>query len=146
MAPSVKPALAVQNNRRYPRFPRGVHPPRTMKHDSDYTGKISGKTKNIFVECTGWDKETVKTGLNVIVAALADRGGKVEQLQVVDRKEKYWAPDFTPRKASISMDYVRKISGMAWKDAEIVRLLKRAVLDHFPVKPEGLVFSHIPAL
>jgi len=97
--------------------------------NSNDTGKITAKTKNVFVECTGWNQDTVKSGLNVIVAALADRGGKVEQIKVKDGNKTYWSPDFTPKKITISTDYVRKIAGMNWRDKEIIRLLKRGGYD-----------------
>jgi phenylalanyl-tRNA synthetase beta chain len=41
------------------------------------TAKIGPETKSVFIDVTGTDKKTVNEVLNIVVCALADRGGKV---------------------------------------------------------------------
>ena len=45
--------------------------------NSNTTGKVTEKTRNLFIEVTGFKWETVETALEVICMALADRGGKI---------------------------------------------------------------------
>ncbi|MBS3057697.1 MAG: hypothetical protein J4415_03670 [Candidatus Diapherotrites archaeon] len=46
--------------------------------NSQATGKVTEKTRNLFVEVTGMRQETVNTALNVIASALAERNAKIE--------------------------------------------------------------------
>lgn len=94
--------------------------------NSNYTGKVTGKTRNVFIEVTGWKQEYVNTALNVIVAALAERGAKIESVKIIDGKKVFRTPDFSPKKASVKTDYFRKISGMNWNITQIVQLLEKA--------------------
>ncbi|MFA5929705.1 MAG: phenylalanine--tRNA ligase subunit beta [Candidatus Micrarchaeia archaeon] len=42
--------------------------------------KLTGETKNVFIDCTGTSEEAVRQAVNIVVAALADRGGSVERI------------------------------------------------------------------
>ncbi len=94
--------------------------------NSNYTGKVTEKTKNLFVEVTGYKEKYVNTALQVIVAALAERGGKVEQVKIIDGKKSYYTPDFTPKKHKVPAAYFNEISGMQWNNSQIIELLKKA--------------------
>src|SRR3989338_5767271 len=48
--------------------------------NSETTGKVTEKTKNLFLEVTGTNLEDCKVALNVMACALADRGGKVHSV------------------------------------------------------------------
>lgn len=45
--------------------------------NSDTTGKITEKTKEVFIECSGFNFKILKKCLNIIVCCLADMGGKI---------------------------------------------------------------------
>lgn len=94
--------------------------------NSNYTGKVTEKTRNLFIEITGWNEEYVNVALNVIVAALAERGGKVEQVQVVDGRKKFWTPEFKEKEIAVEEELFRRISGEKWSRKEIVKLLEMA--------------------
>ena len=94
--------------------------------NSRATGKVTEKTRNLFVEVTGMRQETVNTALNVIASALAERNAKIESVQIVYPKGRITTPDFAPRKISIDVSDVQKISGLPLKVNEIVGLLKNA--------------------
>ncbi len=93
--------------------------------NSNYSGKVSGGTKNLFVEVSGFSEETISTALSVIVCALADRGGKIETVKIVDGRKSKATPDLSPKKAVMDPDYARKVSGLKLKDREIIGLLER---------------------
>ena len=96
--------------------------------NSDFTGKVTEKTKNVFVEVTGYDIERIKTALNIMVAALADRGGKVFSVEVLYDKE-IITPDFSERNIGVDTDYCRKIIGIDFSDSDLSELLKKARLN-----------------
>lgn len=98
--------------------------------NSETTGKIDEKTKNIFIECTGFDWEKINVALNVIVSAFLERGAKVEttKIHLPNGKVKI-TPDFTPGKIKITLDYVNKISGLGLKKNEVVKLLQNSNYD-----------------
>ena len=102
--------------------------------NSEYTGKVTQETKNIFIESTGHQKKYVNTALNIITAAFIERGFEIEQVQIIDGKEKYLTPDFSPKKVKINVDTVRKILGQRINNAEISQLLKKA---RYEVKIKG---------
>ena len=51
--------------------------------NSNYSGKVTGATKNLIVEVTGYRETYVNTAIGVMVAALADRGGEIESVEIV---------------------------------------------------------------
>src|SRR3989338_7782189 len=50
--------------------------------NSHNTGKISEKTTDVFIECSGFDFEVLKKCLNMIVAALYEMGGKIYSIDL----------------------------------------------------------------
>src|SRR3989344_5950747 len=75
--------------------------------NSETTGKVTEKTKNLFLEVTGTNLEDCKVALNVMACALADRGGKIHSVTIDYGKQKIVTPDFTPKKAKdrIEVEY-----------------------------------------
>lgn len=97
--------------------------------NSDYTGKVTGNTKNLFVEVTGNDLGVVKVALNVIVAALADRGGMIESVKVKYGGKTIVTPDFKPNKIIVEYDFLNKVSGLGLKVNVMKGLLEKAGYD-----------------
>lgn len=90
--------------------------------NSNYSGKVTDKTKNLFIEVTGFSEERIMQTLNIVVAALADRGGEIYKVRV--GKNNY--PDFTEKKKKFSIDDVKELLGIELKPKEIVGLLEKA--------------------
>lgn len=108
--------------------------------NSETTGKITAKTKNIFIESTGYNWEIVNVALKVICMALADRGGKIEGVKIIFPKTGTYpkapveTPFFRTKKMVFDMEYARKIMGLNLKEREIVALLEKA---RYGVKKKG---------
>lgn len=94
--------------------------------NSNYTGKVTEETREIFIECSGFDFKLLIPALNVLVAALIDRGAKVESVRVVYPRKVIYTPDLTPKKALVNVDFVNKLSGLKLSSKEIVDLLEQA--------------------
>ncbi len=97
--------------------------------NSDYTGKVSSATKDVFIECSGFDLRFLNPALNVIVSALADRGGSVESVKVVYPDKVMRTPDLKPKKARIDICYANRTTGMKLSPKRICELLRQARYD-----------------
>jgi len=102
--------------------------------NSNYSGKITEQTKNAFIECSGFNFKFLIPALNVVVAALADRGAEIETVKVVYPDKTIITPDLTPKKSWVDADYVRKCIGIKIGDKEICDLLRQA---NYNVKLKG---------
>ncbi len=93
--------------------------------NSEDTGKVTEKTKNVFVECTGTDLENAQLALNMIVTALADMGGEIYSLDIVYPEKTISTPDLNPKKMKLDLNYINKRLGLELKEPEAKRLLER---------------------
>ncbi|MBN2067802.1 MAG: phenylalanine--tRNA ligase subunit beta [Candidatus Diapherotrites archaeon] len=100
--------------------------------NSQETGKVTEKTREIFLEVTGFNWETVNTALNVMVMALADRGGQIESVKINFPKTKTYpkkpvhTPHFENKKIEVGLDEIREVSGLDLSSREIAKLLEKA--------------------
>ena len=96
-------------------------PPIINSHD---TGKITEKTKDVFVECSGFDFESQMRCLNMIVTALSDMGGMVYSMELKYGNKKIITPDLKPEKMKLDVNYVNKILGLKLKEKDVKTYLE----------------------
>jgi len=98
--------------------------------NSDYTGKVTKKTKDLFIECSGFNFKFLLPALNVICMALVDRGGKLESVEIrlpeKNKKRRIITPDFSEKSILFDFEYVNKRSGLNLSREEIKQLLEKA--------------------
>lgn len=94
--------------------------------NSRYTGKVTANTENLFIELTGMEVERLSIALNVLVAALAERGGRIQSVEVIYPKERIVTPDLSPKKFRVNTGYATRILGLDLSDAEMTSLLEKA--------------------
>ena len=97
--------------------------------NSETTGRVTTETRNVFVDVTGWDLNKVMLALNVVVTALAERGGRIKSVKVVYPDFEIETPDLTPKSFEVELDYIRKLAGLELSDGEIKDLLERMMYD-----------------
>jgi phenylalanyl-tRNA synthetase beta chain len=103
--------------------------------NSDYTGKVTKNTRDLFIECSGFDFKFLIPALNVIVAALADRGAKIKSVKVTypekayNNKKSFLTPDMSQKKFSVDIKEVNRISGLDLSVKDVKTLLKQARYD-----------------
>jgi len=97
--------------------------------NSQETGKITEKTKEIFVECSGFDKTALNKTLNILVTSLIDMGGNAYAMIIQDKKKEL-TPDLSSEKIKISIENVNKLLGLALKEKEIGKLLKKMECEY----------------
>lgn len=94
--------------------------------NSAYTGKITEKTRNVFIEITGHELRRISVALNVLVTALAERGGQIYSTEIRYPDKKIIRPDLKPGRFILDPDYCRGVLGLNISNSDIIKLLKRS--------------------
>ena len=92
--------------------------------NSHSLGKITNETKDILIECTGTNLETLKKVISMAVIDLIDCGGEAYSVDVIygNKKESI---DLKPEKMKINLENVNKLLGTNIKEAELKKLLEK---------------------
>jgi len=97
--------------------------------NSHKTGKITQSTKEVFIECSGFDLEILKKTLNILVTMFADMNGAVYQMKLKYDKQLI-TPDLEPEKMKIKLENVNKLLGLELKEKDIKPLLEKMGFDY----------------
>jgi phenylalanyl-tRNA synthetase beta chain len=92
--------------------------------NSHKTGKINEKTKDVFIECSGFDFNIMKKCLNMIVTALYEMGGKIYSMELTYGNKKFITPDLKPEEMKVDIGYINKLLGLNLKENEIKKLFE----------------------
>ena len=98
--------------------------------NSDDVGKVTEQTKNVFIECSGFDYNVLSKCLNFIVTALADIRGEIYEIEIQDSGERKKSPNLDPEEMKLEIKYVNKMLGLELKENEIKNLLERMGHDY----------------
>jgi len=93
--------------------------------NSEHTGRVTTSTKDVFVECSGFDLRVLQKLLNIIVTSLADIGGKVFSVNLKYGSKKAVTPDFEPSKMDLDVKYVNGLLGTDYIESTAKRLLEK---------------------
>src|SRR3989344_753343 len=107
-------------------------PPIINSHE---TGKITLDTKNVFIECSGFDFDNCNKILNILIMAFEFMGGKIYQINLKGNKN-ILTPDLIPEKIKLSIANVNRLLGLDLKEKEIKNLLEKMGHDY----NKGFVF------
>lgn len=80
--------------------------------NSHVVGKIDEQTKDIFIEATGPDLETLKSALQMLCAMFGDMGGTIFSVDIRYKEKMIVTPDMTPKSMKIEKKYVESRIGM----------------------------------
>jgi len=93
---------------------------------------VTEDTKELFIDVTGTSKE-VYTALNIVVAALAERGGIIEAVKIIDEsdgiKTESVLPDLQPIVQTISLEEIETHLGFKLSAEEVIRSLLKMGFD-----------------
>lgn len=84
--------------------------------------KVTINTKEIFLDITGTDPLAIDQALNILVAALADRGGKIYTVNN--------APNLNPKTIKLDIKKVNKLLGLDLNKSQISRLASKMGLEY----------------
>ncbi len=93
--------------------------------NSHLTGKVSETTKDVFIECSGFDFAACRLCLNIIVTALADMGGTVYSLSLEYSDTTLSSPDLKHQELPLELSYVNRMLGLYLQEKDIAELLSR---------------------
>lgn len=94
--------------------------------NSNDIGNITTKTKNVFIECTGYNMKFLQTAIEILAMQMLDRGAQVETVTTLIGGKKIITPNLQPKKFYITTKEINKVSGLGLKEGEIVTLLEKA--------------------
>jgi len=108
--------------------------------NSERTGKITESTKEVFIECSGFNLNYLKKTLSIIAASLADMGGKIYAMEIQDEyeKKKYLSPDLEPEKMLFSIENVNRTLGLNLGEKEIKKCLEKMGIGYEKQKDVSL--------
>jgi len=93
--------------------------------NSHKTGKITEKTKDVFIECSGFDFQVLQKCLNMIVTAFADIGGKICSMKLHYPNKTFTTPDLKPEEIRLDLRYINRLLGLSLKESEAKKLLEK---------------------
>lgn len=83
--------------------------------------RVTEETTDLFIEVTGLDP-AVSVALNIVVSALAERGGRVETVRIDGTIE---TPNFSPDVMKLKKNEVEKLLGFKFTNEEIITCLEK---------------------
>jgi phenylalanyl-tRNA synthetase beta chain len=108
--------------------------------NSEKTGRIDEKTRDIFIECSGHNLVYLKKCLSIIVAAVSEMGGKVYAMDVKDKVAgSFVSPDMSAEEMEFKIEDIEKTLGISLKEKEVVGYLTRMGIGYDSKKSVALV-------
>ncbi|MBS7605394.1 MAG: phenylalanine--tRNA ligase subunit beta [Candidatus Bathyarchaeia archaeon] len=91
--------------------------------------RVTGETRNLFLDVTGPSYEAVERSLKVLATALVDMGGTLEKVYVKYPDRTVISPNLEPEERKLRVNYARKMLGLKISADEAINCLRRCRLD-----------------
>jgi phenylalanyl-tRNA synthetase beta chain len=98
--------------------------------NSQLAGKITEETRDVFVECSGFDFPVLSKCLNILVTTMAEMGGEIYQVRLNYKKEKKITPDLSSEKMKINLENVNRVLGLRINEGQMKKLLEKMGHDY----------------
>ncbi len=85
---------------------------------------VTEETTDMFIEVTGMDA-SVAMALNIVVTALAERGAKIESVEIISDGKSAFTPDISPTSRELSIGEVNSLLGLTLDAKQIARELEK---------------------
>lgn len=104
-------------------------PPIINSHE---TGKVDLETKDVFIECSGFDQNILNKTLNIIVTTLADMSPqcRIYQMNIESGNKRTTTPNLSTEKLKLSLEETNNLLGLKLKEQEIQKLLQKMGHDY----------------
>ncbi|RME53092.1 phenylalanine--tRNA ligase subunit beta [Candidatus Woesearchaeota archaeon] len=86
--------------------------------NSEDVGRVSAKTRDVFVEVTGTSLHVLEQALNIMCVSLAEMGGDVHSVTLQYPSRSFCSPDFSPRSIPFRLGNAQKLLGVAFSAKE----------------------------
>lgn len=104
---------------------------------------VTESTTEVLVDVTGPDPRAVTKAMNLVVTTLAEQGGKVHTVTLVEGKRKRATPDLAPEAWSLDPRHAHRLLGLELSPAQMVRALRR--MGHGAKAGKGRIAVQVPA-
>ncbi len=98
--------------------------------NSNNIGKITLTTKDVFIECSGFEFDYLHTCLNMVVTAMADMGGQIFSVELQYPDKKYLTPNLSGREIKLDVEYVNKRLGFNLSESDVKKYLAKMGHDY----------------
>ena len=106
--------------------------------------RVSEDTRNLFIDVTGTELNAIQRSLNVLVTALDEMGGTIENVQVEYSDQVLVTPDLTPQHMQLHVDYANERLGTSFSEVQTIDAIQKSRVDAKIVK-KGILDVTIPA-
>src|SRR3989344_8728104 len=96
--------------------------------------RVTEKTKNLFIDITGTHEIAINQALNILVTSFAERGFKIETVEVIDKK-KITTPNLEYPKIKVNLDYINKLLDLDLKKDDFSSIIQK--MDLYVDKSSG---------
>ena len=94
--------------------------------NSEKTGRINEKTRDIFIECSGHNLIYLKKCLNILLASISSNGGKIYSMDIIDKKDRnFISPNMSSENLKFKLSDIEKTLGISLKEKDVVKYLAR---------------------
>ena len=90
---------------------------------------ITQETTDLLIDVTGLDQDAVEACLNIVTAALVERGGKIEQLEIKYPSENRIVPNMEPKDHIIENDYLINLLGFDPENFTIFKAFRKCAME-----------------
>ncbi|MEA3458316.1 MAG: phenylalanine--tRNA ligase subunit beta [Candidatus Thermoplasmatota archaeon] len=87
--------------------------------------EVTPFTTDLFIDVTGTNIKAINHTLNIVVTALAERGGKIYSTTIKYDGDSYISPDLNPVERTLSVSYANRILGTKMNEKEVIDCLKK---------------------
>lgn len=105
--------------------------------------QLTEASRDLLVDVTGPDRDAVYGVLNIVVAALAERGGTIRSLRHRQGKKTWVAPDLTPREWEFDVAYAESLLSIELPQKTLTAALER--MGHAVKTAKGTATVRVPA-
>ena len=92
---------------------------------------VTEATTEVFIDVTGTDMDAITGALNIVSAAMAERGGKLYSVKVIDQQD-MMMPDLEPKKWRINIDEANSLLGTSLDGQGMSEALEKMGYDASP--------------
>ena len=90
---------------------------------------ITENTSDVLIDVTGLEQNAVEACLNIVAAALVERGGEIEQLEIRYPSEKIITPQMEPKNHKINNDYLISLLGSDPENFAIFKAFRKCGME-----------------
>ncbi|MBI1969776.1 phenylalanine--tRNA ligase subunit beta [Candidatus Woesearchaeota archaeon] len=93
--------------------------------NSQCVGQVTEETREVFIECSGFDFAVLEKCLHILVTALADMGGELYSMELQYPQEEKSTPHLQPTPMKLDVAYVNRILGLSLQEKEVQHCLEQ---------------------